>query len=159
MKITDSKHRLLELLRNTGDTQNEMARKSGLTKSAISNYLNGTREPRQDAIYKLSEAYDVSPSWLMGLSSPKRDEEMIRSKLVKLRLEYLEIDEDDVEKLRLFENRMRHYEELLKEAVAAKSDNKRMETNEKNEKALELYELYQKAPDNIKDAINNLLRQ
>lgn len=46
MKITDTKHRLKELLNETGDTQNEMARKSGLTKSAISNYLNGTREPR-----------------------------------------------------------------------------------------------------------------
>ena len=52
MKITDTKHRLKELLNETRDTQNEMARKSGLTKSAISNYLNGTREPRQDAIYK-----------------------------------------------------------------------------------------------------------
>ena len=67
MKITDTKHRLKELLNITGDTQNEMARKSGLTKSAISNYLNGTREPRQDAIYKISVAYNVNPTWLMGL--------------------------------------------------------------------------------------------
>ena len=74
MKITDTKHRLKELLNETGDTQNEMARKSGLTKSAISNYLNGTREPRQDAIYKLSVAYNVSPTWLMGLDVDKISE-------------------------------------------------------------------------------------
>ena len=74
MKITDTKHRLKELLNETGDTQNEMARKSGLTKSAISNYLNGTREPRQDAIYKISVAYNVSPTWLMGLDVDKISE-------------------------------------------------------------------------------------
>ena len=74
MKIADTKHRLKELLNETGDTQNEMARKSGLTKSAISNYLNGTREPRQDAIYKLSVAYNVSPTWLMGLDVDKISE-------------------------------------------------------------------------------------
>ena len=32
MKITDTKHRLKQLLNETRDTQNEMARKSGLTK-------------------------------------------------------------------------------------------------------------------------------
>ena len=74
MKITDTKHRLKELLNETGDTQNEMARKSGLTKSAISNYLNGTREPRQDAVYKISVAYNVSPTWLMGLDVKKEIE-------------------------------------------------------------------------------------
>ena len=151
MKISNSKNRIRQLLNDTGDTQNEMARKAGLTKSAISNYINGSREPRQDAIYKLSEAYDVSPSWLMGLDSPKRDEEMIRSKLVNLRLKYLEIDEDDIDNLRAFEKRMNYYERLLKEAIVT--------NNEDDSKARELYDLYQKAPANIQEAINNLLRQ
>lgn len=70
MKTTDSKHRLKELLNLSGDSQNEMARKSGLTKSAISNYINGTREPRQDALFYLSKAYNVNPAWLMGLDVP-----------------------------------------------------------------------------------------
>lgn len=67
MKITDSKHRIKELLNLTKDSQNEMARKCGLTKSAISNYVNGSREPRQDAILLISKAYNVNPAWLMGL--------------------------------------------------------------------------------------------
>ena len=71
MKTTDSKHRLKELLNLSGDSQNEMARKSGLTKSAISNYINGSREPRQDAILYLSKAYNVNPAWLMGLDVPR----------------------------------------------------------------------------------------
>ena len=74
MKITDSKHRLKELLSITGDSQNEMGRKSGLTKSAISNYINGTREPRQDALLLLSKAYNVNPAWLMGLDVPMKSE-------------------------------------------------------------------------------------
>lgn len=72
MKITDSRHRLKELLNNSGDTQNEMARKTGLTKSAISNYINGTREPRQEALLLLSKAYNVNPAWLMGLDVPMK---------------------------------------------------------------------------------------
>lgn len=79
MKITDSKHRLKELLSITGDSQNEMGRKSGLTKSAISNYINGTREPRQDALLLLSKAYNVNPAWLMGLDVPMRVESDIES--------------------------------------------------------------------------------
>lgn len=161
MKISDSKHRLKSLLRDSGDTQNEMARKTGLTKSAISNYINGTREPRQDAIYKISEAYDVSPSWLMGLDVPKRDIDSIRSKLVSLRLEFLEIDENDVEKLKNNESKMKYYQELLKDAIATENDIQLLEKGENSKeatKALLLYQKYQQAPPHIQAAIESLLK-
>lgn len=70
MKISDSKHRIIELLNITGDTQNDMAIKTKIPKSSISHYINGEREPRQDKIMMIAEAYRVSPGWLMGLDVP-----------------------------------------------------------------------------------------
>lgn len=70
MKISDSKHRLIELLNITEDTQNDMANKTKIPKSSISHYINGEREPRQDKIMMIAEAYRVSPGWIMGLDVP-----------------------------------------------------------------------------------------
>jgi len=112
MKITDTKHRLKELLNETGDTQNEMARKSGLTKSAISNYLNGTREPRQDAVYKLSVAYNVSPTWLMGLDVNK---EIVTEK--KFDYDNIEVtSEHDKKALEMYEKFLQA-DESVKDAI------------------------------------------
>ena len=70
MKITDSKHRLKELLDLQGISQTEFCQKCGITKSALSNYLNGARVPRQDNIAKIADAFKISPSWLMGYDVP-----------------------------------------------------------------------------------------
>lgn len=70
MKVSNSQERLRELLRITNDKQADMVRKTGIEKSAISNYLNGKREPRQDKIIIIANAYNINPSWLMGLDVP-----------------------------------------------------------------------------------------
>ncbi len=35
-------------------------------KSALSNYLNGDRVPRQDKIAMIADAFGIDPAWLMG---------------------------------------------------------------------------------------------
>jgi transcriptional regulator with XRE-family HTH domain len=50
--------------------QIELSEKAGLPKSAISQYLSGKVVPKQDKIYMLSQALDVSPVWLMGYDVP-----------------------------------------------------------------------------------------
>lgn len=70
MKITDSKHRIAELIDFLGVNQTEFCQKTGLQKSALSNYLNGDREPRQDQISKITDAYNVNPAWIMGYDVP-----------------------------------------------------------------------------------------
>jgi transcriptional regulator with XRE-family HTH domain len=70
MKITDSKHRLRELIDYVGISQTEFCKRAGLNKSALSNYLNGDREPRQDKIALVADAFGVSPAWLMGYDVP-----------------------------------------------------------------------------------------
>lgn len=73
MKISNSQERLIELLSITGDTQSDMVKKTGIEKSAISNYIRGKRVPRQDKILMIANAYNVNPSWLMGLDVPMTD--------------------------------------------------------------------------------------
>lgn len=70
MKITDSSHRLIELMKITGDSQNDIARKSNIPKSSISHYVNGVREPRQEKLSRISDAYNINPAWLMGFDVP-----------------------------------------------------------------------------------------
>lgn len=70
MQIASSNSRLKELLKIFGDTQADMVRKTGIEKSAISNYINGKREARQDKLILIANAYNVNPGWLMGLDVP-----------------------------------------------------------------------------------------
>lgn len=70
MKITDSKHRIRELMYILGLSQTEFCNRCGLNKSALSNYLNGDREPRQDKLSLIADAFRISPSWLMGYDVP-----------------------------------------------------------------------------------------
>ena len=47
-------------------TQAELCRKTQIPKSALSEYLKGLYDPKQDRLVILSEALDVNPVWLMG---------------------------------------------------------------------------------------------
>lgn len=44
----------------------ELSEKTGISKSAISQYLSGYAKPKQDRIYLISKALNVDPGWLMG---------------------------------------------------------------------------------------------
>ena len=70
MKNTDSQHRISELLAYLDIKQTEFCKKTGLQKSALSNYLKGNRAPRQEQIAKISDAYNINPAWLMGYDVP-----------------------------------------------------------------------------------------
>lgn len=70
-KVATSNQRIRELIDNLNISQVEFCEKTGLKTSALSNYLNDNRTPRQDAIAKIADAYQVNPSWLMGYDVPK----------------------------------------------------------------------------------------
>ena len=72
MKITDSRHRIIELIDMLGLSQTQFCNKCNLNKSALSNYINGERLPRQDKIAQIADAFGVSPAWLMGYDVPMR---------------------------------------------------------------------------------------
>lgn len=50
--------------------QTDLVEKTGLPKSAISQYYSGKYEPKQKGIYLIAKALDVSESWLMGYDVP-----------------------------------------------------------------------------------------
>ena len=76
MKNSDSNKRIRELISELGVTQTEFCKKTGINKSALSNYLNGDRLPRQDQIDKIAQAYNINPAWLMGYEVPKTTPKM-----------------------------------------------------------------------------------
>lgn len=80
-KITTSNERIKELLADLGVSQIEFCNKTGIKPSALSNYLNNNRVPRQDAISRIADAYYISPAWIMGYDVPKEIE--LRSLIVK----------------------------------------------------------------------------
>lgn len=142
MKITDSKHRLKELLNESGDTQNEMARKTGLTKSAISNYINGTRVPRQDAILKISNTYNVNPAWLMGCDVLKDSIKDLEKNIIEQHLELFGKDYED-------EDLTAEQQYLLNSTVGNYHEIK---------KAMELYNLYENATPEARSLVENFLK-
>lgn len=51
-------------------TQAELSSRSQILKSSISHYLKGDWEGKQDAVYSLAQALEVSEAWLMGYDVP-----------------------------------------------------------------------------------------
>lgn len=59
--------RLRIALGRAGIKQVELSEKTGIPKSAISQYLSGKVKPKQDKVYLMAKALDVSELWLMGM--------------------------------------------------------------------------------------------
>ena len=70
MKPSNSKERIKELMTFYGINQTELCKRTGIQKSALSNYLSGCREPRQDQISLIADPFGVNPAWLMGYDVP-----------------------------------------------------------------------------------------
>ena len=58
--------RLQKAMDIRGIKQVELVEKTGISKSAISQYLSGAFVPKQKNTYKLADALNVDPAWLMG---------------------------------------------------------------------------------------------
>ena len=62
--------RIKKALRIKGMKQSELCQITKIPKSAISQYISGAFEPKQDRIYLISKALNVSEAWLMGFDVP-----------------------------------------------------------------------------------------
>ncbi|WP_294465558.1 helix-turn-helix domain-containing protein [uncultured Anaerofustis sp.] len=69
-KISNTSERLNYILNLRNLKQADLVRKTNLQKSAISQYLSGKVEPKQDNIFILANALSVSEAWLMGYDVP-----------------------------------------------------------------------------------------
>ena len=80
MKVSTSQERIKEMMHILGVSQAEISAKTGLAKSTVSMYVNGLREPKQDGIALISNAFHIDPAWLMGYdvsmdAKTKKDED------------------------------------------------------------------------------------
>lgn len=79
------KERLREAMATKGVKAVELSEKTGIPKSSISYYLSGTNVPKQDRVYLLAKALEVSEAWLLGYDVPaarteaqKKNDEIVK---------------------------------------------------------------------------------
>ena len=63
-------NRIRMALNIRGMKQSELCQITKIPKSAISQYIGGHFEPKQDRIYLIAKTLDVSEAWLMGYDVP-----------------------------------------------------------------------------------------
>ena len=58
--------------------QSELCEKTKIPKSALSEYIKGVYEPKQDRVFAIATALNVDPVWLMGFDVPmEKDDKKI----------------------------------------------------------------------------------
>ena len=68
----ESRNRISELIQEYCDgSQQRFVEKTGLKKSAVSQYVNGKRTITNLAATKIAATFNVSPAWVMGFSTEK----------------------------------------------------------------------------------------
>lgn len=63
-------NRLNDAMRIRNMKATELSEKTGIAKSSLSEYINGKYEAKQDGVYLLAKALEVSEAWLMGADVP-----------------------------------------------------------------------------------------
>lgn len=89
MKHKLTADRLNEALREANMTPQELSKRSGVNKSSISQYRNGSHKPSNISSGKMGEVLGVNPLWLMGFDVGKHDE----TKLKIRKNMYIQLDE------------------------------------------------------------------
>lgn len=64
--------RLNSVMIENGMKQVDLCGKTGIGKSAISQYLSGSFIPKNDKVYMLAKTLNVNPEWLLGYDVEKR---------------------------------------------------------------------------------------
>lgn len=67
--------RLKKALSMRNMTQADLCQKTKIPKSALSEYIKGLYDPKQDRLLILAEALNVDPVWLMGFDVPMTKED------------------------------------------------------------------------------------
>lgn len=76
--------RLRKALTIRGMRQSELCQLTKIPKSAISQYLRGDFEPKQDRIYLIAKTLDVSEAWLIGYDVPIERENALSPSTIEL---------------------------------------------------------------------------
>ena len=69
-RVATCAERIKKALVIKGMKQSDLCRLTKIPKSALSQYISGAFEPKQDRIYLMAQALNVNETWLMGLDVP-----------------------------------------------------------------------------------------
>lgn len=69
-KVESCSKRIADALKIRGMKQYELCKFANVPKSSLSLYLSGAYEPKQDRVYDMAKALNVSEAWLMGYDVP-----------------------------------------------------------------------------------------
>ena len=69
-RVDTTANRMRSAMNKVGKKQADIVKETGINRSAISRYLSGEYEPKQDAIHKIAKCLDVSEMWLWGYECP-----------------------------------------------------------------------------------------
>ena len=75
-KVESCAKRLAFALSMRNMKQTDLCSSTGIPKSAISQYIKGSFEPKQDRIFLMAKALNVSEAWLMGYEVPMEKEKL-----------------------------------------------------------------------------------
>ena len=73
--IESCANRIRKALSVRNMTQSELCRRTKIATSAMSEYIKGLYDPKQDKIYIMAQALNVDPVWLMGFDVPMEKED------------------------------------------------------------------------------------
>lgn len=80
MNKYERKNRIAEALSLRDMKAVELSEKTGISKSSLSSYISNRWQPKQEALYKMARALEVSEMWLAGYDVTKeRPVEQIRA--------------------------------------------------------------------------------
>jgi len=80
--------RLKQAMQLKNMTQSELCEKTGIPKSAMSQYVSGAFTPKQERTYLIAKALNVNESWLLGYDDISMDREPERDRLSALMQKY-----------------------------------------------------------------------
>lgn len=90
--------------------QIELCELTNIPKSALSQYISGAFEPKQDRIYLISKALNVSEAWLMGYDVPMEKQKTAPSDM---------LTEGEMKVVKLYRSLSEETRELLVETLQA----------------------------------------
>lgn len=70
VRVDTTANRIKEAMKKANKRQTDIAKEADIDKGALSSYLKGKYEPKQDVIYKIARVLDVSEMWLWGYDCP-----------------------------------------------------------------------------------------
>lgn len=75
--------RISEMLQEQGIQQKELAERIGITETAMSRYINGTREPKPDVIANMATALHTTSDYLLGIKNDDLEYYQVRRMIAR----------------------------------------------------------------------------